>query len=54
MKVKMYNLNLKKMLIKDVSENMNILNLFVILIYFIILFSIKDKNLVLYIILNDL
>lgn len=53
MKIKMFNLNLMKMLIKDVRENMNILNIFDILIYFIVLFNIKVMNLVWFVILND-
>lgn len=54
MKVKMHNLNLKKTLIKDASENTNTPNPLAILIYFIISLSTKDKNLVSYIISNDL
>lgn len=54
MKVKMHNLNLKKTLIKDASENTNTPNPLAILIYFIISLSTKDKTLVSYIISNDL
>lgn len=54
MKVKMHNLNLKKTLIKDASENTNTPNPLAILIYFIISLSTKDKKLVSYIISNDL